>query len=173
MSEQRKYRSWTAKQKLELVLAYFRGERSIVITSKRSFEAWGEILGDDMAANAIIDRLVHHATMVTLKGKSYRLRERGAGVVPAAPAASLRSAVRPPTPSPLPHGSSSSPPRSLRWRTSASRCRWSTRGSPCHGRSTGRAHVPGGPTAAPGTTTSARPGRAGRSCLTPGWSADS
>ncbi len=54
---------------------YERG--SIVITSNRGFEAWGEILGDAMVAAALIDRLVHHATMVTLKGKSYRLRERG------------------------------------------------------------------------------------------------
>ncbi len=56
---------------------YERG--SIIITSNRGFEAWGEILGDAMVAAALIDRLVHHATMVTLKGKSYRLRERGAG----------------------------------------------------------------------------------------------
>jgi hypothetical protein len=34
---------------------------------------WGEILGDAMVAAALIDRLIHHATMVTLKGKSYRL----------------------------------------------------------------------------------------------------
>jgi DNA replication protein DnaC len=47
------------------------------------FEQWGEILGDAMVAAALIDRLVHHATMVTLKGKSYRLRERGTGVAPA------------------------------------------------------------------------------------------
>ena len=46
-----------------------------------------------MVAAALIDRLVHHATMVTLKGKSYRLRERGLGAVPAAPAASLRSSA--------------------------------------------------------------------------------
>jgi DNA replication protein DnaC len=61
---------------------YERG--SIVVTSNRSFEQWGEILGDAMVAAALIDRLVHHATMIGLKGKSYRLRERGAGVVPAA-----------------------------------------------------------------------------------------
>jgi DNA replication protein DnaC len=59
---------------------YERG--SIIITSNRSFEAWGEILGDAMVAAALIDRLVHHATMVTLKGKSYRLRERGADTTP-------------------------------------------------------------------------------------------
>ena len=57
---------------------------SIVITSNRGFEAWGEILGHAMVAAALIDRLVHHATMVTLKGKSYRLRERGTTPVPAA-----------------------------------------------------------------------------------------
>jgi DNA replication protein DnaC len=60
---------------------YERG--SIVITSNRGFEQWGEILGDAMVAAALIDRLVHHATMIALKGKSYRLRERGTGVLPA------------------------------------------------------------------------------------------
>jgi DNA replication protein DnaC len=56
---------------------YERG--SIIVTSNRGFEAWGEILGDAMVAAALIDRLVHHATMVALKGKSYRLRERTGG----------------------------------------------------------------------------------------------
>jgi DNA replication protein DnaC len=37
-----------------------------------------------MVAAALIDRLVHHATMVTLKGKSYRLRERGTNTAPRA-----------------------------------------------------------------------------------------
>jgi DNA replication protein DnaC len=37
-----------------------------------------------MVAAALIDRLVHHATMVTLKGKSYRLRERGSDTAPRA-----------------------------------------------------------------------------------------
>jgi DNA replication protein DnaC len=60
---------------------YERG--SIIVTSNRGFEAWGEILGDQMVAAALIDRLVHHAHIVTLKGKSYRLRERGTGTAPA------------------------------------------------------------------------------------------
>jgi DNA replication protein DnaC len=59
---------------------YERG--SIILTSNRGFEAWGEILGDAMVAAALIDRLVHHAHMITLKGKSYRLRERGTGPEP-------------------------------------------------------------------------------------------
>ena len=59
---------------------YERG--SIIVTSNRGFEAWGEILSDAMVAAALIDRLVHHAHIVTLKGKSYRLRERGTGTAP-------------------------------------------------------------------------------------------
>jgi IstB-like ATP binding protein len=47
---------------------YERG--SIIVTSNRGFEQWGEILGDAMVAAALIDRLVHHATMITPKGKS-------------------------------------------------------------------------------------------------------
>jgi hypothetical protein len=61
---------------------YERG--SIIVTSNRSFEQWAEILGDAIVAAALIDRLVHHATMVPLKGKSYRLRQRSTKIVPAA-----------------------------------------------------------------------------------------
>jgi len=60
---------------------YERG--SIIVTSNRGFEAWGEILGDAMVAAALIDRLIHHAHIVTLKGKSYRLRQRGTAAAPA------------------------------------------------------------------------------------------
>lgn len=67
---------------------YERG--SIIVTSNRGFEAWGEILGDQMVAAALIDRLVHHAEIVTLKGKSYRLKDRGPGAKPADQAAGLR-----------------------------------------------------------------------------------
>ena len=70
---------------------YERG--SIIVTSNRGFEQWGEILGDAMVAAALIDRLVHHATMITLKGKSYRLRERGTGLASAAQAPSLRDSA--------------------------------------------------------------------------------
>jgi DNA replication protein DnaC len=70
---------------------YERG--SIIVTSNRSFEQWGEILGDAMVAAALIDRLVHHAEIVTLKGKSYRLRERAGAATPAAQAPSLRDSA--------------------------------------------------------------------------------
>jgi len=67
---------------------YERG--SVIVTSNRGFEAWGEILGDQMVAAALIDRLVHHAQIVTLKGKSYRLKDRASDVKPADQAAGLR-----------------------------------------------------------------------------------
>ncbi len=71
---------------------YERG--SIIITSNRGFEQWSEILGDAMVAAALIDRLVHHATMITLKGKSYRLRERGLDVTPGSHRFRLESSAR-------------------------------------------------------------------------------
>jgi DNA replication protein DnaC len=40
----------------------------MIVTSNKPFSAWGEIFGDDMAATAMIDRLVHHATMIAAKG---------------------------------------------------------------------------------------------------------
>lgn len=47
---------------------------STIITTNINFSQWDEIFGDPMIANAIIDRLLHHATIVTIKGKSYRLQ---------------------------------------------------------------------------------------------------
>ena len=63
---------------------------SMIVTSNRGFEAWGEIFGDDMVAAAMIDRLIHHAEMLTLKGESYRLRERAAGAAQAVQPPGLR-----------------------------------------------------------------------------------
>jgi hypothetical protein len=47
---------------------------SLIVTSNKLFSAWGEIVGDDMAATAMIDRLIHHSEILSLKGDSYRLR---------------------------------------------------------------------------------------------------
>jgi DNA replication protein DnaC len=44
------------------------------------------VFGDDVVAAAMIDRLVHHAEVIALKGDSYRLKDRDLGRVPAAPA---------------------------------------------------------------------------------------
>ena len=43
---------------------------------------WGEVFGDDVVAAAMIDRLVHHAEVIALKGDSYRLKDRDLGRVP-------------------------------------------------------------------------------------------
>ena len=48
---------------------------STVLTSNKGFEEWGEISGDEVMAAALIDRLVHHCHLVTIRGNSYRLRE--------------------------------------------------------------------------------------------------
>jgi DNA replication protein DnaC len=57
---------------------------SLIVTSNKPFGRWGEVFGDDVVAAAMIDRLVHHADVVPLKGDSYRLRNRDLGRVPAA-----------------------------------------------------------------------------------------
>ena len=49
---------------------------SMIVTSNKSFSAWGEIFGDEVTAAAMIDRLVHHAEILALKGDSYRLRDK-------------------------------------------------------------------------------------------------
>ena len=49
---------------------------SLIVTSNKPFSAWGEIFGDDVVAAAMIDRLVHHAEILALKGGSYRLKDR-------------------------------------------------------------------------------------------------
>ena len=62
---------------LMFMLVSRRYERaSLIVTSNKPFSAWGEIFGDDIVAAAMIDRLVHHAEIVALKGDSYRLRDR-------------------------------------------------------------------------------------------------
>ena len=43
--------------------------------------SWGEIFGDEITAAAMVDRLVHHAEILTLKGDSYRLKDRDLGRV--------------------------------------------------------------------------------------------
>lgn len=57
---------------------------SLMITSNQPVGAWGEVFGDTILATAILDRLLHHSHIITIKGESYRLREkRRAGIVPA------------------------------------------------------------------------------------------
>jgi DNA replication protein DnaC len=57
---------------------------SLIVTSNKPFSGWGEIFGDDVTAAAMIDRLVHHAEILALKGDSYRLKDRDLAAPPAA-----------------------------------------------------------------------------------------
>jgi len=56
---------------------------SLIVTSNKPFSAWGEIFGDEVVAAAMIDRLVHHAEILALKGDSYRLRDKDLAAPPA------------------------------------------------------------------------------------------
>ena len=49
---------------------------SLVLTSNKPFKEWGGVLADDVVAAAILDRLLHHCTVVNIKGDSYRVKER-------------------------------------------------------------------------------------------------
>ncbi len=53
---------------------YERG--SMIITSNKSFTEWGQVLGDDVLATAILDRLLHHCDVLSINGPSYRLKDR-------------------------------------------------------------------------------------------------
>jgi DNA replication protein DnaC len=55
---------------------------SLIVTSNKPFGRWGEVFGDATVAAAMIDRLVHHAEVVSLKGDSYRLKDKDLGRVP-------------------------------------------------------------------------------------------
>ena len=51
---------------------YERG--SVIVTSNKAFEQWGEIFVDDVVAAAILDRLLHHSYPFFIQGKSFRMK---------------------------------------------------------------------------------------------------
>ena len=58
-------------------LVSYRYEKcSTIFTSNKSFSDWGEVMGDQVMASAILDRILHHCTVLNIKGESYRLKER-------------------------------------------------------------------------------------------------
>jgi DNA replication protein DnaC len=58
---------------------YERG--AMILTSNRGFGEWDQVFGDSVVAAALLDRLLHHATVVQIEGSSYRLRQH-ADLVP-------------------------------------------------------------------------------------------
>src|SRR4026209_2797872 len=60
--------------------------RSTMMTSNRPLEDWGKLLGDVPSATAILDRFLHHAEIIQITGRSYRLRATGrSGPAPTGP----------------------------------------------------------------------------------------
>ena len=57
---------------------------SLILTSNLPFARWGDVFGDQVVAAAMIDRIVHHADVLTLKGSSYRLKDTGIDTLPSA-----------------------------------------------------------------------------------------
>jgi len=49
---------------------------SIIVTSNKSFGKWAELMSDEAVATAMLDRLLHHAHVLSLKGDSYRMKDR-------------------------------------------------------------------------------------------------
>jgi DNA replication protein DnaC len=67
---------------------------STVLTSNKSFEEWGEVLGDEVMAAALIDRVLHHCHLVNIRGNSYRMREHADLWHSLAPAGAEQSSSR-------------------------------------------------------------------------------
>jgi DNA replication protein DnaC len=56
--------------------AYEKGP--IILTSNTSFAEWGKLLGDEVLATALLDRLLHHVEVISVSGKSFRMKDRTA-----------------------------------------------------------------------------------------------
>lgn len=50
-------------------------KNSTIITTNKAFSKWGDLFGDSMIANAILDRLIHHSHIINITGKSYRMKD--------------------------------------------------------------------------------------------------
>lgn len=60
------------------LIARWHERNSTIITTNTPFSKWSEIFGSTTLANAVLDRLLHHSQIVSIKGPSYRLKEKRA-----------------------------------------------------------------------------------------------
>lgn len=68
---------WEASMLFQVISERYQREGSMVITSNKSFSQWGEVFaGDAVMATAALDRLLHRATVISIRGESYRTRGR-------------------------------------------------------------------------------------------------
>jgi DNA replication protein DnaC len=70
----------------QVICVRYEKQLSTIITSNKAFADWGQVFaGDPIMASAALDRLLHRATVINIKGDSYRMREkRHAGLFPGA-----------------------------------------------------------------------------------------
>ncbi len=64
-----------AQALFDLVTARYE-QAPILLTSNRTFAEWGMLLGDEVLATALLDRLLHHAEVIAINGRSYRMKDR-------------------------------------------------------------------------------------------------
>ena len=81
--------------------------KSTMMTSNRPLEDWGKLIGDVPSATAILDRFLHHAEIITITGRSYRLKDRPASE----PAPKSRSGKPPSEPKPTEQETCQEPPK--------------------------------------------------------------
>jgi len=62
-----------AQNLMELFMRRYE-QAATIVTTNRPVGDWGKMIGDPVAATAILDRFLHHAAVITINGKSYRLR---------------------------------------------------------------------------------------------------
>ena len=65
----------TAYALFQLVAARYE-KKPLIVTTNQNFNRWGELFGDSIIANAIIDRLVHHSRIIKITGQSYRIKDK-------------------------------------------------------------------------------------------------
>ena len=51
-------------------------KKSTIITTNINFNKWGEVFSDNVLANAILDRLLHHSAIININGNSYRIKDK-------------------------------------------------------------------------------------------------
>ena len=69
----------------EAVSKRYESQKSIILTSNKSFADWGDIFPDPILATALLDRLLHPATTLNIRGESYRLKHRRQAGLPTSP----------------------------------------------------------------------------------------
>lgn len=61
----------------QVICSRYERQQAVVLTSNKAFADWGHVFaGDAVMASAALDRLLHRATVLNIRGESYRLREK-------------------------------------------------------------------------------------------------